>query len=85
MSDFKTILKERIIKQLNLEDLTPNDINDSDLLFGDEGLGLDSIDALEFIVLLEQFYNIKLTDPSQGRQIFHSIDTLAEFIQSNKS
>jgi acyl carrier protein len=85
MSDFKTLLKERIIEQLNLEDLTPDDINNSDVLFGDQGLGLDSIDALEFIVLLEQHYSIKLTDPSQGREIFHSIDTLAEFIQSQQS
>lgn len=84
MSDFKTILKERIIEQLNLEDLTPEDINNSDILFGDEGLGLDSIDALEFIVLLEQFYNIKITDPSQGREVFHSIDTLSDFIHSQK-
>ena len=84
MSDFKTVLKERIIEQLNLEDLTPEDINNSDILFGDEGLGLDSIDALEFIVLLEQFYNIKITDPSQGREIFHSIDTLSDFIHSQK-
>jgi acyl carrier protein len=84
MSDFKTVLKERIIEQLNLEDLTPDDINNSDILFGDEGLGLDSIDALEFIVLLEQFYDIKITDPSQGREIFHSIDTLSDFINSHK-
>ena len=85
MSDFKTLLKERIIEQLNLEDLSPDDINNSDVLFGDQGLGLDSIDALEFIVLLEQHYSIKLTDPAQGREIFHSIDTLAEFIQSQQS
>ena len=85
MSDFKTLLKERIIEQLNLEDLSPDDINNSDVLFGDQGLGLDSIDALDFIVLLEQHYSIKLTDPAQGREIFHSIDTLAEFIQSQQS
>ncbi len=85
MSDFKTILKERIIEQLNLEDLTPEDISNSDVLFGEEGLGLDSIDALEFIVLLEQHYNIKLTDPSQGKEVFQTIDTLAQFIQSHQS
>jgi acyl carrier protein len=84
MSDFKTVLKGRIIEQLNLEDLSPDDINNSDILFGDEGLGLDSIDALEFIVLLEQFYDIKITDPSQGREIFHSIDTLSDFIHTQK-
>jgi acyl carrier protein len=84
MSDFKIVLKERIIAQLKLEDLTPEDINDSDRLFGDDGLGLDSIDALEFIVLLEQAYDIRLTDPSQGREIFHSIDSLSDFINSQK-
>ena len=84
MSDFKIVLKERIIAQLKLEDLTPEDINDSDRLFGDDGLGLDSIDALEFIVLLEQAYDIRLTDPSQGREIFHSIYSLSDFINSQK-
>ena len=84
MSDFKSQLKQRIIEQLNLEDLTPDDINNSDVLFGEEGLGLDSIDALEFIVLLEQFYDIKITDPSKGKEIFNSIDSLGDFILSQK-
>jgi acyl carrier protein len=84
MSDFKSQLKQRIIEQLNLEDLAPDDINNSDALFGEEGLGLDSIDALEFIVLLERFYDIKITDPSKGKEIFNSIDSLGDFILSQK-
>ncbi len=80
----KNQLKIQIIEQLNLEDLTPSDIKDEAPLFGDEGLGLDSIDALEFIVLLEQSYDIKITDPSLGKDIFYSIDTLAEYIQANQ-
>jgi acyl carrier protein len=84
MSDFKSQLKLRIIEQLNLEDLTPEDINNSEALFGEDGLGLDSIDALEFIVLLEQFYDIIITDPSKGREIFNSIDSLSDFILSQK-
>lgn len=84
MSDFKSQLKQRIIEQLNLEDLAPDDINNSDALFGEEGLGLDSIDALEFIVLLEQFYDIKITDPSKSKEIFNSIDSLGDFILSQK-
>jgi acyl carrier protein len=84
MSDFKSQLKLRIIEQLNLEDLTPEDINNSEALFGEDGLGLDSIDALEFIVLLEQFYDIIITDPSKGREIFNTIDSLSDFILSQK-
>ena len=84
MSDLKENLKAQIIEQLNLEDLTPADIKDDAPLFGDEGLGLDSIDALEFIVLLESNYGIKIADPSKGREIFHSVNSLAAFIESNQ-
>jgi acyl carrier protein len=77
-------LKNEIIKVLNLEDVNPEDIADDDNLFG-EGLGLDSIDALELIVLLEKNYGIKLKDPSQGKEIFKSIRTMAEYIQVNRT
>jgi len=83
MSDLKQTLKEQIIEQLNLEDLTPTDIQDDAPLFG-EGLGLDSIDALEFIVLLEQNYGIRIADPSEGKEIFQSVNSLAEYIEKNK-
>lgn len=82
MSDLKQTLKEQIIEQLNLEDLTPADIQDDAPLFG-EGLGLDSIDALEFIVLLEQNYGINIADPSEGKDIFQSVNSLAEYIEKN--
>lgn len=84
MSELKENLKAQIIEQLSLEDLTPADIKNDAPLFGDEGLGLDSIDALEFIVLLESNYGIKIADPSQGREIFQSVDSLAAFIESNQ-
>ena len=84
MSELKEQLKAQIIEQLNLEDLTPNDIADDQLLFAEDGLGLDSIDALEFIVLLESQYNLKLADPSQGKDVFQSINSLAAFIEANK-
>lgn len=84
MSDLKENLKAQIIEQLNLEDLTPSDIQDDAPLFGDQGLGLDSIDALEFIVLLESNYGIKIADPSQGREIFHSVNSLADYIEKNR-
>jgi acyl carrier protein len=77
-------LKQEIIEVLNLEDVKPEDIADEAPLFGD-GLGLDSIDALELIVLLEKNYGIKLKDPAEGRDIFKSVKILAEYIQANRT
>ena len=84
MSDLKLELKEKIIEQLNLEDIAIEEIADTDPLFG-EGLGLDSIDALELIVMLDKDYGIKLADPKQGRTIFESIDSMATYIEENRS
>jgi acyl carrier protein len=77
-------LKGQVIEQLNLEDLTPDDIDANAPLFGD-GLGLDSIDALELIVLMEREYGIKINDPSEGKKIFTSLETMAKFIQENSN
>ena len=74
-------LKGQIIEQLNLAELKPEDIDPEASLFGD-GLGLDSIDALELIVLLEKEYNLKLDKPSDGKAVFHSVKSMAEFIHS---
>lgn len=76
-------LKGEIIEQLNLEDLKKEDIDTDGPLFG-EGLGLDSIDALELIVLLEKNHGIKVANPADGKKIFQSIRTMAQFIQDNK-
>jgi acyl carrier protein len=76
-------LKEKIIAVLSLEDINLEDINDNDPLFGD-GLGLDSIDALELIVMLDKEYGIKLTDPKEGKMIFQSIETMAAYITANR-
>jgi acyl carrier protein len=76
-------LKVQIIESLNLEDITPQDIDDDAALFGD-GLGLDSIDALELIVLLEKYYGIKIEDPKEGKKIFTSIRTIAQFVTENQ-
>lgn len=84
MSDLHTDLKQSIIDQLNLEELEVSDIENEEPLFGD-GLGLDSIDALELIVLLEKDYGIKLTDPDQGKQIFISINHMAEYIEVHRT
>ncbi|MBP9152305.1 MAG: acyl carrier protein [Flavobacteriales bacterium] len=76
-------LKVQIIETLNLEDLTPVDINANDPLFGDDGIGLDSIDALELIVLMNKEYNIQVADPEEGKNVFYSIKTMADYIQAN--
>ena len=77
-------LKQGIIEVLNLEDVKPEDIDNDAPLFG-EGLGLDSIDALELIVLMEKNYGIKLQDPAKGKEIFKSINVMADFIQKNRT
>lgn len=77
-------LKKQIIEVLNLEDITPEDIDENAPLFV-EGLGLDSIDALELIVLMEKQYGIKLEDPGKSKDIFLSIATMAEYIQANST
>lgn len=76
-------LKEEIIEVLNLEEVTPEDIDENAPLFGD-GLGLDSIDALELIVLMEKNYGIRLTDPTQGKEIFKSVAIMADYISKNR-
>ena len=83
MDELLLELKKEIISVLNLEGVNPGDIADDGELFG-EGLGLDSIDALELIVLLEKNYGIKLKDPAQGKEIFKSVRTMAEFVQTNR-
>ncbi|MFT3826150.1 MAG: phosphopantetheine-binding protein [Chitinophagaceae bacterium] len=72
-------LKTQIIAQLNLKDLKPEDIGDDQPLFV-EGLGLDSIDALELIVLLQQEYGIKLSNAEEGPKVFRSVRTMADYI-----
>lgn len=76
-------LKEQLIEALNLEDMSAADIVDDAPLFGD-GLGLDSIDALEIIVLLEKHYGIRLANPAEGKAIFQSINTIADYVAKNR-
>ena len=75
-------LKQEIIEVLNLTELTPESIDENAPLFV-EGLGLDSIDALELIVLLEKKYGLKLGTAEEGKKILHSVRTMAEFIRNN--
>lgn len=83
MEDFKRTLKLQLIEALNLQGMQPEEIDDNAPLFGD-GLGLDSIDSLELIVLLERNYGIKIEDPREGRKVFESIHVMADYIQANR-
>lgn len=84
MQDLKYELKKQIIEELNLTDITPADIIDDAPLFGD-GLGLDSIDALELVVLLEKYHGVKITDEAVGKKALASINTMAEYIQEENA
>ena len=84
MEELKHELKVKIKQILNLEDINIEDIKDEEPLFG-EGLGLDSIDALELIVLMERNYGIKLKDPAVGKEIFKSINVMADYIAKNRT
>ncbi len=77
-------LKKQIIEVLNLEEMQPEDIDAEAPLFG-TGLGLDSIDALELIVMMEKQYGIKLKDPKEGKEIFKSVATMADYIAQHRT
>ena len=84
MNELIDKLKTQIIEALNLEDMSISDIDTEAPLFG-SGLGLDSIDALELIVLLEREYGIKLTNPAEGKEIFRSVATIADYVSKNRT
>ena len=84
MEQLMSDLKKQIIESLNLKHLKPEDIGDEQPLFVD-GLGLDSIDALELIVLLQQHYNIRMANPADGPQIFKNVKSIAEYIKANQT
>lgn len=84
MEELKNTLKQQIIESLNLEGMKPADIDDSAALFG-EGLGLDSIDSLELMVLLERNYGIKIEDAREGRKVLESVNSMALYIQEHRT
>lgn len=83
-AELKQELKENIIKFLNLIEVKPDDIKDDQPLFG-EGLGLDSIDSIELIVMLDRQYGVKIKDPKEGRKILVDINTIVDYIEKNRT
>lgn len=83
-AELKQHLKKQIIEFLNLISVKPEDIKDDEPLFG-TGLGLDSIDSIELIVLLSREYGITIQDPKAGRKILVDINTLTDYIQKNRT
>ena len=77
-------LKKIIIDELNLEDIEVSEIDDDDPLFGDEGLGLDSLDAVELVVLIQKHFGVEIKDMEEGKVALASISSLVDFVKSKR-
>ena len=83
MENLKKDLKEMLVRDLKLQDVTPEEIGDADPLF-EQGLGLDSLDAVELVVLINKHYGIQIQDMEEGRVAFASVNALADFINQRR-
>lgn len=83
-AELKQQLKKQIVQFLNLTSVNPDDIKDDEPLFG-EGLGLDSIDSIELIVLLSREYGVDIKDPKEGRKILADINTMVAYIEQHRT
>jgi acyl carrier protein len=83
MAEIRKKLKELLVTNLNIEGVTADQIKDDDPLFG-EGLGLDSLDAVEIVVILQRHFGVEVKDMEKGREIFRSVNTLAAYIYETK-
>lgn len=83
LEQIKKTLKEMLVKDLSLEDIKPENISDNEILFG-QGLGLDSLDAVEIVVLLQRNFGLEVRDMEKSKEIFYSIDTLSRYVYENR-
>ena len=85
LEEIREQLKKSLVEELSLEDVTPEEMKDDEILFGEEGIGLDSLDAVEIVLILQQNWGIDLTDMDmeKGKEIFASLDVLAQYIYEN--
>ena len=83
LADLRRKLKELLVMNLSLEDIKAEEIKDDEILFG-EGLGLDSLDAVEIVVLLQRNFGLDVKDMNEGKRVFYSVDTLARYILENR-
>jgi len=78
-------VKTKIIEGLNLEDVTSDELEDDMALFGDEGLGLDSVDAIELTLILEKEFGVKITNMAEAENIFASCKSLTQYVNDTKN
>ncbi|WDN87474.1 acyl carrier protein [Desulfosarcina sp. BuS5] len=82
LPEIREELKKLLVENLALDDINPEEIKDDEILFGD-GLGLDSLDAVEIVVILQRNFGLEIQDMEQGQKIFYSIETLANYVYEN--